>query len=152
MARPIREDTLGTVGKRLVQTLLAAGGVIGLLATAAPVASAATARNGVCETGEFCLYYGYGFSGSVSDFNGRVPTYGNTQPGCYEFKGPGAGKGQCVKNNARSAKNKTSIWVVKLYYNSNYEGRHFSFNPGGEAADLDYIAAENASHDYELVS
>ncbi|WP_328454072.1 peptidase inhibitor family I36 protein [Amycolatopsis sp. NBC_00438] len=151
MALSILEETLGPVGKRLAQALLAVGGGIALLATVAPAANAATARNGVCEAGEFCLYYGYGFSGSVSDFSGRVPNYGSTQPGCYEFKGPGEGKGQCVKNNARSAKNKTSIWVVKVYFNSNYGGRNFTFNPGGEG-DLGSLARENASHDYELVS
>ncbi|WP_086837869.1 peptidase inhibitor family I36 protein [Amycolatopsis kentuckyensis] len=142
---------MGTAGKRLVQATLAAAGAIALIATAAPAANAATARNGVCEKGEFCLYYGYHFTGSVSDFNGSIPNYGSTQPGCYEFKGPGAGQGLCVKNNARSARNLTSNWVVKVFYNSNYGGSNHTYNPGGEG-DLGSIATENASHLYELVS
>ena len=142
---------MGTAGKRLVQATLAAAGAAALLATAAPAANAATARNGICEKGEFCLYYGYHFTGSVSDFSGPISNYGSTQPGCYEFKGEGTGKGQCVKNNARSAKNLTSIWVVKVYYNSNFGGTNVTYNPGGEG-DLGRLATENASHDYELVS
>ncbi|ADJ47761.1 hypothetical protein AMES_5936 [Amycolatopsis mediterranei S699] len=143
---------MGTAGKRLVQATLAAAGAVALLATAAPAANAATARNGICERGEFCYYYGAGFKGSVSDFSGPVANYGSTQPGCYEFKTPGQpGYGQCIKNNARSAKNLTSIWVVKVYYNSNFGGPNHTYNPGGEG-DLGSLAAENASHDYELVS
>ncbi len=140
-----------TAGKRLVRATLAIAGAVALLVTATPAANAATARNGICERGEFCLYYGYGFTGSVSDFNGAIPNYGSTLPSCYEFKGPGAGQGQCVKNNARSARNLTSIWVVKVFYNSNYGGRNVTYNPGGEGS-LTYIATENASHLYELVS
>ncbi|MEV6446890.1 hypothetical protein [Amycolatopsis sp. NPDC051716] len=51
----------------------------------------------------------------------------------------------------RSAKNLTSIWVVKVYYNSNFGGSNHTYNPGGEG-DLGSLAAENASHEYELVS
>ncbi|MBE1492912.1 hypothetical protein H4696_000012 [Amycolatopsis lexingtonensis] len=83
---------MGTTGKRLVRASLAAAGAVALLATAAPAANAATARNGICEKGEFCLYY-----------------------------------------------------------NSYYGGSNFTYNPGGEG-DLGSLAAENASHDYELVS
>ncbi|MGN6415479.1 peptidase inhibitor family I36 protein, partial [Flexivirga sp.] len=53
---------------------------------AMPAAHAATARNGVCESGEFCLYYNSNEAGSVSDFNTSISDYGATQPGCYEFK------------------------------------------------------------------
>ncbi|WP_410573559.1 peptidase inhibitor family I36 protein [Amycolatopsis sp. cmx-4-61] len=137
--------------KHLVRALLAVGGAVASLATAAPAANAATARNGICETGEFCLYYGPGETGSVSDFSGSIPNYGSTQPGCYEFKGPGAGQGQCVKNNARSAKNNTRIYVVKVYYNSNYGGSNVTYNPGG-AGDLGSLSRENASHLFEPVS
>ncbi|MEU4523672.1 peptidase inhibitor family I36 protein [Amycolatopsis sp. NPDC024027] len=142
---------MGTTGKRLFRAVLATGGAVVLLAAAAPAASAATARNGICETGEFCLYYGPDETGSVSDFSGPIPNYGSTQPGCYEFKGPGSGHGLCVKNHAKSARNNTRSYVVKIYYNSYYGGRHVSYNPGGEGG-LEYITNENASHDFELVS
>jgi hypothetical protein len=41
--------------------------------------------------------------------------------------------------------------VVKVYYNSNFGGSNHTYNPGGEG-DLGSLAAENASHEYELVS
>ncbi|MET9001655.1 peptidase inhibitor family I36 protein [Amycolatopsis sp. Hca4] len=138
--------------KHLVRALLAVGAAVASLATAAPAANAATARNGVCETGEFCLYYGPGETGSVSDFSGSIPNYGRTQPDCYEFKTPGlAGYGQCIKNNARSAKNNTTRYVVKVYFNSNYGGSNVTYNPGG-AGDLGSLTRENASHLFEPVS
>ena len=142
---------MGTAGKRLVRVLLATGGAVALLATAAPAAGAAVARNGICETDEFCLYYGPGETGSVSDFSGSIPNYGSTQPGCYEFKGPGAGQGLCVKNNARSAKNNTRRYVVKVYYNSRYGGSNVTYNPGGEG-NLGSLTRQNASHLFEPVS
>ena len=74
---------------------------------AAPSAQAA-ARDGICESGEFCLYYNSDHAGSVSDFTTSITDYGASQPECYEFKGAGAGKGQCVKNNAASVWNRTS--------------------------------------------
>ena len=45
--------------------VLAAGVIV------APAAHAATARNGVCESGEFCLYYNSGNAGSLTDFSTR---------------------------------------------------------------------------------
>lgn len=50
----------------------------------------------------------------MSDFTTSIPEYGNTQPTCYDFKGPGVGKGECVKNNAASAYNRRS-GTVRLY-------------------------------------
>jgi len=87
----------------------------------------------------------------VSDFIGSIPNYGDSQPTCYDYKGPGAGKGQCVKNNAKSAKNLTHVHVVKVYYNRDYKGIDFAFNPGGEG-NLDRLAKQNASQLFELVS
>ena len=46
-----------------------------------------------------------GEAGSISDFTASLDDYGATQPTCYEFKGAGAGKGVCVKNNAASVWN-----------------------------------------------
>ncbi|MDQ3577771.1 MAG: peptidase inhibitor family I36 protein [Actinomycetota bacterium] len=48
-------------------------------------ATAATPRDGHCEVGKFCLYYGSSLGGSVSDFNGSISNYGDSQPTCYEF-------------------------------------------------------------------
>lgn len=137
--------------KRMIETSVAVGISIALLVSVAPAASAATARNGICEDYEFCLYHGPDFTGSVSDFGyGSIPYYGSSQPGCYEYKGAGTGQGQCVKNNAKSARNRTHIYVVKIFYNSNYGGSNFTFNPGG-AANLGSLSKQNASHLFELV-
>jgi hypothetical protein len=66
----------------------------------APGAAFAASRDGTCDSGEFCYYYNSNEAGSVSDFTDSVDDYGTTQPTCYDFKGAGAGKGVCVKNNA----------------------------------------------------
>jgi hypothetical protein len=137
--------------RRMIRASVAVGGSIALLMSVAPVVSAATARNGRCEDGEFCLYYGAGFTGSVSDFAGSIANYGDSQPTCYEFKGPGEGQGECVKNNARSAKNLTHIYVVKVYYHHDCTGSDFAFNPGGQG-NLGSLTHQNASQCYELVS
>jgi len=117
------------------------------LTVVAPVteAAAATARNGSCESGEFCLYYLGNRTGSVSDFSGSVVNYGSTQPSCYEFRGPGLGQGQCVKNNAWSVWNRTSR-AVRVYFNSNYGGPSQLF-AAGQAGDLNSTLRDNnASH------
>ncbi|MFC6091766.1 peptidase inhibitor family I36 protein [Saccharothrix lopnurensis] len=108
--------------------------------------SASTPRNGVCEVGEFCLYYGLNMSGSVSDFNGSVPDYGSSPATCYTFRGPGAGQGQCVKNNAMSARNKTTANRVTVYFNSNYGGISDTYLPGEAGNLIPAMQNENASH------
>ena len=77
-------------------------------------AGAATARNGVCEDGEFCLYYNSGNAGSLTDFTGSVSTYGEGSS-CIKFLGGGSGQGQCVKNNAASVWNRRSAEVTLFY-------------------------------------
>ncbi|MBM7770112.1 hypothetical protein JOD54_000316 [Actinokineospora baliensis] len=114
----------------------------------ATAAGAATARNGVCETGEFCLYWGFGLSGSVSDFSGSISNYGASQPGCYEFKGPGAGQGECVKNNAISAWNRTSGNQITVYYNSGYGGISDTFLPDEHGDMIEAMRNQNASHKF----
>ena len=117
-------------------------------ATAAP-AEAATARDGVCDSGEFCYYYNSDQVGSVSDFKDSIDDYGATQPTCYEFKGPGNGQGICVKNNAASVWNRTGK-TVRVYYNSNFAGAHQDFAPGTRGNLNATLKNENASH--ELIS
>jgi len=138
--------------KRTVRAFAAMATGMALILSITPAASASTARNGVCDDYEFCLYHGAGFTGSVSDFAaGSIPDYGKSQPSCYEFKSADSGQGECVKNNARSARNRTHIYVVKIFYNSNYGGTNFTFNPGG-AANLGSLTKQNASQLFELVS
>jgi murein DD-endopeptidase MepM/ murein hydrolase activator NlpD len=128
--------------------------LVGAAASAFLTASAVTAwtapasaRNGVCEAGEFCLYYNSNQQGAVSDFAGSLADYGTTQPTCYEFRGKGAGKGLCVKNHAASVRNKTSA-PVTIYFNSGFAGASQTI-PAGSSANLNAtLKNQNASHKF----
>jgi murein DD-endopeptidase MepM/ murein hydrolase activator NlpD len=111
---------------------------------AAPSAQAA-ARDGICQSGEFCLYYNSDHAGSVSDFTTSISDYGATQPECYEFKGAGAGQGQCVKNNAASVWNRTS-GSVTVFYNSGYSGDSQTFASGAKVNLNATLKNDNAGH------
>ena len=140
---------MSTRSARLISRLTAATAAMALggaaLVPASP-ASAAT-RNGVCESGEFCYYFNSNNQGSVSDFTGSVADYGAKQPSCYDFKGPGAGKGKCVKNAAASAWNRGSK-TVRVYFNSNYGGRYQDFKPGAKGNLNSGLKNQNASHKF----
>ncbi|WP_018158030.1 phage tail tip lysozyme [Demetria terragena] len=116
----------------------------GIVVTTIPAAQAAD-RNGVCDTGEFCYYFNSDQKGSVSDFTKSVGNYETKQPDCYEFKGPGNGKGQCIKNNAASAWNRSSK-AVFVYFNSNYGGAFQKIEPGQKAQLNSAVYNNNASH------
>jgi hypothetical protein len=133
-----------TFRTRLVRAAAAVVGVTALLVGGATAASAATPRNGVCEPGEFCLYYLDDFGGSLSDFTGSVANYGTSQPSCYDFKSAGAGQGLCIKNDARSAWNRSSR-TVRVHFNSNYGGSYDTFAPG-TSGNLVNTYDNNASH------
>src|SRR4051812_26051696 len=92
--------------KKLVSIAFAA--LIGAgIVTVTPTAAQAAGRDGVCDNGEFCLYFNSDNEGSISDFTGSIDNYGDSQPSCYEFKGAGNGQGKCVKNDAASVWNRT---------------------------------------------
>ena len=132
-----------TATKRVLGTIGVAGVVAGgLLAQGAPAQAAG--RDGVCDSGEFCYYYNSDQAGSVSDFSGSLGDYGTSQPSCYDFKGAGAGKGQCIKNEAASAWNRTSK-TVRVYYNSNYGGTYLDIKSGAKV-NLGALKNQNASH------
>jgi hypothetical protein len=134
----------------LRKTLTLAGAALAITAPLMATGSsalAATARNGVCESGEFCYYYNSNEAGSVSDFVTTVGDYGTTQPTCYDFKGPGAGKGQCIKNNAASVWNRTDTNVT-VYFNSNSEGPSQTFRPGEKNNLNATLKNNNASHEF----
>ena len=115
-----------------------------LLSAASPASAAG--RDGTCDSGEFCYYYNSGEAGSVSDFTDSVDDYGTTQPTCYDFKGAGAGKGVCVKNNAASVWNRTSK-TVRVYFNSNFAGASQDFAPGAKGNLNATLKNNNASHE-----
>ena len=101
-----------------------------LFVTISAPAQAATLRNGVCESGEFCYAYNSNFAGSISDHGAKLASYGATKPSCYTFRTPGkAGYGQCIKNNAASVWNRTSK-TIRVYYNSNYSGKYVDVAAG----------------------
>jgi hypothetical protein len=116
----------------------------GALAGVTP-AQAATARDGVCESGEFCYFFNSDDAGSVSDFTSSVSNLGDTQPSCYEFRGSGAGHGVCVKNHAASVWNRSSK-PVTVYYNSGYGGTSQTIAAGDRANLKAGLKNENASH------
>ncbi len=125
--------------KKLGYAGIAASLLGGMLAVSAP-ANAAVAQNGVCESGEFCLYYNSDRTGSLSDFTGSIADYGT-----YKFKSAGAGQGQLVKNNAASVRNLTFRTVTVFYY-SNYGGSSQAVAPGAAANLSTTLKNQNASH------
>lgn len=126
-------------------TLVAMMGALISVSFGAATANAATARNGACEDGEFCLYYNSDQAGSVSDFNTSVSDYGDEQPSCYDFKGAGNGKGLCVKNEAASVWNRTDSKVT-VYFNSGYAGPSQTIAANSKADLNSSLKNENASH------
>ena len=84
----IRRSALGILA-------VSVSALAGVTVAAGPASAAA--RDGHCDSGEFCYYFNSNEAGSVSDFTTSMDDYGTTQPSCYEFKGAGNGKGVCVK-------------------------------------------------------
>ncbi|GAA4049670.1 peptidase inhibitor family I36 protein [Nonomuraea soli] len=116
-----------------------------VLGAASPVSAAS--RDGVCDTGEFCYYFNSNNQGSVSDFTSSVADYATTQPSCYDFKGPGAGKGQCIKNSAASVWNRSSK-TVRVYFNTGHAGQYQDFGPGSRGNLNATLKNQNASHQF----
>jgi murein DD-endopeptidase MepM/ murein hydrolase activator NlpD len=130
-----------------IKVLVAASAAMVLagLVTAPPAAAAG--RDGVCDNGEFCYYFNSGNQGSVSDFTGSVGNYATTQPSCYDFKGPGEGKGKCIKNAAASVWNRSGQ-TVRVYFNSGHSGTHQDFTPGAKGNLIPALKNQNASHQF----
>ncbi|MGH3735045.1 MAG: peptidase inhibitor family I36 protein [Micromonosporaceae bacterium] len=134
--------------KKVAFAALGAALLSGTLLIAAPPALAATAGNGVCESGEFCLYYNSDNQGSLRDFSGSVSNYG-TGTGCIKYVSSGSGRGQCVKNNAASAWNRRS-YPVTVFFKSSYSGAIDNFSPGGKGNLRPALKNENAGHRFGL--
>ncbi|RZT79267.1 peptidase M23-like protein [Micromonospora violae] len=133
-----------------IRKSLAAVGVVlaattSILSVTSPASAAA--RDGVCESGEFCYYYNSDNAGSISDFTGSLADYGTEQPSCYDFKGAGAGKGLCIKNEAASVWNRSSK-TVRVYYNSGYAGSYQDFASGAKGNLNATLKNNNASHEF----
>ena len=117
-----------------------------LWAVPVPIPGAAMERNGICEKGEICFYHNSNLGGSVSDFFSDVKDYGTSQPGCYEFKGPGEGQGECMDHNVASVWNRTGE-VVSIYKDSECQGDRAVVGDDEIPQNLsDLIKNKNASH------
>ncbi|MGH3728081.1 MAG: peptidase inhibitor family I36 protein [Micromonosporaceae bacterium] len=128
--------------KKVMFAALAAALLGGIVMVASPAQAAA--RNGSCESGEFCLYYNSNHQGSLVDFTGSIKSYG-TGSGCVRFISSGNGRGQCVKNNAASAWNRKSV-AVTVFYKSNWSGAIDSFVSGAKLNLSAALKNENAGH------
>lgn len=132
----------------------AAASVAAALVTASVFATpshAATARNGVCESGEFCYYYNSANNGSgaISDFKTSLSAYGSSQPTCYEFKASSSsvpGYHQCIQHNAGGVWNRTGYPVrVRLA-----SGSYTTIAPGSKRS-LKGSAAYNNNYGHVIV-
>ena len=136
------------MGATMARRIASAGSLLALAAGALliPTSTASAAeRDGACDAGEVCFYYNSNYEGSVSDFPFSVEDYGTSQPGCYDFKGPGQGQGECIKNEAASVINRTDQ-PVTVYFNSGYRGTA-QVIPAHSSANLgDTLKNDNASH------
>ena len=137
--------------KKFVTALATAAAAAAITVTGTAPAEAATARNGVCETGEVCFYYNSSYAGSMSDFSASVANYGTDPATCYVFKSAGAGQGQCIKNNVASVRNKSSL-PVTVYYNSSYTGSAQKINAGTAVNLNSTLKNNNASHRFGTVT
>jgi murein DD-endopeptidase MepM/ murein hydrolase activator NlpD len=104
--------------KRALALAGVAAVMFGTAAVVAPSASAAV-NDGVCDSGEVCLYDGTGRSGSMRDVVNSWKNFG-TGSGCATFV-TGSKAGQCLKNQVGSVWNRTGK-TVGVYYNSDYRG------------------------------
>jgi len=128
--------------KRMLAGLATVLAVAGGLVSTAPAASAA-ARNGTCESGEFCLYFNSGATGSLVDLVSSQRDYG-TGSSCVAFVSGGSGRGQCVKNNTAAVWNRTGK-LVSVFYNSDFGGT-YDVIPNGARVDLNAnVKNDNAS-------
>ncbi len=124
----------------LVATLALAAS---MLVATAPTATAA-ARNGLCESGEFCLYFSPDRNGSLVDFVNTQRDYSEAG-GCIRFIRAGAGQNSCVQNNAASAWNRSG-GPVSVFYNSDFGGV-YDVIPNNAGPNLnDNVRKDNASH------
>jgi hypothetical protein len=76
-----------------------------------------------------------------------VGNYGTTEPSCFDFKGPGLGQGQCIKNNAESVWNRSSR-PVTVFFNSGFTGHSQTFQPDAVGNLDSTLFNNNASHQF----
>ena len=111
-------------------------------------------QNGICEYGEICLYHGSEATGALPDFSSDhdIDDYGDSPTDCYKFISPGAGQGQCIKNNAESLINNSDLDVSMQtsptdgsLYMTQLFGSTFSY-PSYPVNFADYLKNYNGGH------
>ncbi|WP_392543829.1 peptidase inhibitor family I36 protein [Oryzobacter telluris] len=118
--------------------------MMGAIVATAPSAQAATSKNGVCETGEFCLYFNSNHTGSMVDLGSGVKDYGSGST-CVKFITAGSGRGQCVKNHAASVWNREAA-AVTVFYKSGWAGSIDAIGSGSKVNLKSTLKNENAGH------
>lgn len=108
----------------------------------------AAERDGICDEGEFCYNFSSDMQGAWSDFTGSVADYGTDQPSCFEFKGEGNGSGDCVKNDAAAAWNRSDR-TVTVFFNSKFGGESQQVAPGEQVVLNPGMKNNNASHRFD---
>ena len=120
--RPARDGALCRLARLATITTLAATAGVGIVASPA---AAATARDGVCDDGEYCFFYNSNMTGSVFDISEYdVDLRNNKFP-------RGNAKGKIVGNNTASYWNRTDNKFC-VYTNINYGGTE-GWMSGGKA-------------------
>ncbi|RPF21148.1 peptidase inhibitor family I36 protein [Myceligenerans xiligouense] len=139
--------TRSRAGKAFVIVLALIGSLL-VNTFGATAAQAATARNGVCESGEICFYYNSNNAGSISDHAASdLGNYGTDPATCYVFRTAGRnGYNQCIKNNVASVWNRTGK-TVRVHYNSYYGGAYDAVAAGAKRNLKAAVKNNNASHD-----
>jgi hypothetical protein len=150
MRSSISRSGVVAASTRVARGAAIVGAVVGLAIPLAGTAHATGARDGTCDDDEFCLYWDpVGASGgSLSDFAiGDIPNLGPTQPTCYEFRGDGVGKGECVWHLADSVWNRTNR-NVRVFTNINYKNTSDLFLANRPRTNLNLAFRLNESIDF----
>jgi hypothetical protein len=136
----------------LAIALFLAGTGIAVAGPASAAPGAPATLDGWCDQGEACLYYNSNLEGAIFDVPYNVPSFAFAGPNrklpefTWSRGGTGdinAGAGQRVWNNAASVRNKSRCFL-RIYYNSNYDGRVDAQEIApGQWANLDPVLKNN---------
>lgn len=122
-------------------------GVVALLLAAATVALAvpasASSYDGICETGEVCLFWGGSFNGGMADFYNDIHNYNS-----FVFKGSGVGVGQNINDNVASLRSRARFCNVTNYQHSWGRGDYTTTAPGEwrNGQSLGHLINQFSSH------
>jgi hypothetical protein len=118
--------------------------LLGAAATAAlAVPASASSYDGICETGEVCLYWGASLNGGMADFYNDIHNYTS-----FRFKGSGFGVGQNINDNVASLRNRGRVCNVTNYQHSWGRGDYTTTAPGEarNGASLGNLINQFSSH------